>query len=441
LNCTSTSSVPRSEVLKLAIPIMLANVSVPLVGIVDTAVMGQMPDPAYIGATAIGATIFSSVFWLFGFLRMGTGGLVAQAYGAGNSIETRHSIQRALIIGGVFGGAIILLQIPIFALSQIPFTLSEQLQKLTQDYFFVRIYSAPATLMLYGILGGLIGLQRMKSVMATQLVLNILNVALTLFFFFELDWGIKGVALASVLSDYVTLGLGFVLLRGVVAEKPLVQHDKSLFDINRWRRLLEVNSNLFVRTLCLIVAFYWLTAASSHLGVQILAANTLLIQMLHFMAHALDGFAHSAEALGGQAIGKCDRKRFSAVTRSCAEWGAVFSLIFALVYLFLGPEILRLMTTIDSVVSVSEQYLLWIAIAPLITVWGFLLDGIFIGATETRTMRNGMLVSLAIFAASSLILIPFMANHGLWLSYYLLMLSRAITLGLAYPNLLKKMCK
>lgn len=437
---TPTATTPmRITVLRLAIPIMLANVSVPLVGIVDTAVMGRMSDPAYIGATAIGATIFSAVFWLFGFLRMGTGGMVAQSFGAGRHIDTTQTIYRSLLLGVTIGGLIVALQIPIFAISQLAFTTSEKLLSLTGDYFSIRVYSAPATLMLYCVIGGLIGLQRMKSVMLTQIVLNLLNVFLTVVFFSVFNWGIKGVAAASVISEIVTLILGLYLLHRAIPLNFATLSDRTLYEFSRWKKLISLNSNLFIRTLCLIIAFYWMTAASSGLGVQTLAANTLLLHMLHFMAYALDGFAHSVEALGGQAIGLRDKVRFKSSVRASAEWALLFAVLFTLFYASAGSWILGQMTTQTDVILASEQYLLWIVIAPIISVWGFLFDGIFIGATETRTMRNGMLVSLGLFAISTSILVPAYGNHGLWASYYVLMLSRAGTLAAGYPALLNRL--
>ncbi|MBX2835882.1 MAG: MATE family efflux transporter [Gammaproteobacteria bacterium] len=418
---------------------MLANASVPLVGVIDTAVMGQMPNAAYIGAVAIGATIFSSLFWLFGFLRMGTGGLVAQAHGRRDQHAIQQTVYQGLLISLIIGVVILALQIPLFALSQLAFTTSPELLGLTRDYYTVRILAAPAVLVIYVILGALIGLQKMKAVMLIQLFLNLLNVALTLLFFLYFDWGIKGVALATVVSELLTVILGLKLLRSHIPISLKTLNIESVFVASEWRRLFEVNRDLFIRTLCLIAAFYWLTAASSTLGETALAANALLIQMLHFMAHALDGFAHTAESLGGEAYGQRNRQKFIQYTRASTELGASFAILFTLLYFVAGPYFLNLMTTLPDVISYTQTYLPWIVIAPLISVWSFLLDGIFIGVTHTHVMRNGMLVSLALFVAASLLLLPAFGNHGLWAAYSVLMIARAASLVVGLPGILSKL--
>lgn len=214
--------------------------------------------------------------------------------------------------------------------------------------------------------------------------------------------------------------------------------DHALWLKQSWQNLIEVNANLLIRTLCLIIAFYWLTAASTRLGEDILAANALIIQLLHLMAHALDGFAHTAESLGGQAYGKRDRLAFLQVTRASTECALVFALLFSLLYFFLGTTFFHWMTTLDDIVILATRYLPWLAFAPLYSIWSFILDGIFIGVTWSRAMRNGMLLSLLLFIVSTLVFIPILGNHGLWLSYLVLMLARAITLGAKFPDILKQ---
>ena len=428
----------RLKTLKLAIPIMLANITVPLVGVVDTAVMGRMADPVYIGATAIGATIFSSIFWLFGFLRMGAGGQVAQFYGSDEPDEIRDTILRAVLIGFVIGLLLIIVQKPVFWISQQAFTASDQLISLTYEYFSIRIYSAPATLILYALIGALVGLQEMRCVLWVQLVLNLVNIFLNLAFFNIFEWGIKGVAVASVASEYIALVLGGYLVVRSINFKTQELFRASILSPSHLKHLLEINGNLFIRTLCLIAAYYWLTAASSRLGELTLAANTLLIQMLHIMAYSLDGFAHAAESLCGQAFGRRDRKRFVMTVRVCIEWGVLFSVIIGALYLWFSHAILSTMTNLPLVINKAHEYIGWIVLAPLISVWGFLLDGIFIGTTHTRAMRNGMIISLMVFAVSAIIFPAMIGNHGLWAAYYVLMICRAATLGFWYPGILRQ---
>lgn len=308
-------STPRQwhkRVLILALPIILSNVTTPLVGIVDTAVMGRMAEPRYLGATAIGAVIFSSVFWLFGFLRMGTGGLVAQALGGRDAAaapspeknEIDYAIARALLIALILSVVLIVLRHPIANLALRAFTASADLKSLVLDYYHIRIFAAPATLMVYATLGALIGLQDMRSIFLVQLTLNVSNVLLTIGFFEFTDWGIKGVAFATVLAEYLALALSLFVLQKKIALWPIQLSAARLIDTDSMRRLFEVNGNLFIRTLCLTIAFYWLTQSGSRLGELTLAANAILLHMVHFMAYALDGFAHAAETLCGYAYGK-----------------------------------------------------------------------------------------------------------------------------------------
>lgn len=427
----------RYRVLAMALPIMLANASVPLVGVVDTAVMGQMPEPRYIGAVAIGSTLFSSIFWLFGFLRMGTGGLVAQALGANEPNQIKLTVSRSMLLAVMIGLLLILFKEPLFSAAIHWINTTPEMRQLTLTYYSIRVYAAPATLMLYAIIGSLVGLQKMAQVMFIQLILNGVNIALTLGFFHWFEWGLRGVAWATVISEYLALSIGLILLLRYQPLSRTLLLNATFWAKKSWTQLIRINSDLFIRTLCLIIAFYWLTAASANFGETVLAANTLLIQLLHFMAHALDGFAHTAESLGGNAYGKRDRRQFILYTRTSTECALLTAAVFCTGYLFLGEILLRWMTSMEAVISLAQIYLPWLILAPLLSVWSFVLDGIFIGVTRSREMRNGMLISLSAYIVASLVFVPWLGNHGLWLSYFVLMLSRAITLGIRIPNILK----
>lgn len=415
---------------------MLSNITVPLVGLVDTAVMGRMDSPAYLSATAVGAIIFSSVFWIFGFLRMGTGGLVAQALGADDPAGIRQSCRRALLVGAALGALILLAATPLLNLGLWAMQGSEQLHALTAEYFHLRVLAAPATLMLMGMLGTLIGQQRMSAVLGLQLLLNLLNVVLNLAFFSLTDWHIRGVALATVISEYVTLGAGFWLLRGTLWQTPISGDPGRLLDPASLQQFFSVSGNIFIRTLCLTFALYWLTVIGSRQGDVVLAANAILLQMTHFMAHALDGFSHAAETLAGHALGRRDRRALQAAVRAATVWAVLVSLLFVLAYGLGGGWIIDTLTTQETIREAARRWLPWIVLAPLTGVWSFLLDGIFIGTTHTREMRNGMLVALAVFLAATALLVPALGNHGLWLSYHLLLITRAATLGAWYPRVL-----
>ena len=481
----------RNKVLTLAIPIILANISVPLVGMVDTAVMGRMADPVYMGAVALGATIFSSIFWLFGFLRMGTGGLIAQAAGnasvsatatnptvpAGQSDpvdlpsnkdfdagsrQIELTLYRALLTGALLGILLVLLQYPIAQIAAAAFSAGQGLETLMHDYFYIRIYAAPATLITYSVIGALIGLQQMRAVLLVQLLLNLSNILLTILFFVVFDAGVKGVALATVIAEYLSLVYGLVVLAKYVRLFPLRVALSDVLDPVQVRDLFMVNSNLLIRTLCLTFAFYWLTETSLQLGELVLAANVILLHMLHFSSHALDGFAHAAETLTGNAYGRA-RKLSTLEARAttphteqkqtqqsaindfresvavCTIWATLFSLLFVLFFVLGGSSIIALMTTQESVRSFAEQWLWWIVFSPLIGVWSFMLDGIFIGVTHTRDMRNAMLQSLVIFLLANLVLISLFGNAGLWASYYVLMIARTATLYRTYPRIIEAM--
>ena len=452
LSGSNPPAVSHRQVLALALPIILSNVSVPLVGMVDTAVMGRMSEPTYIGATAIGAVIFSSVFWLFGFLRMGTGGLVAQAFGgqhlqadnradaaASGATEVDNAIARALLSALCIGLLLVILQKPIIELALKAFTASDELKQLVRDYCSIRMFAAPATLVTYALLGAFIGLQRTAAVLTIQLLLNLVNIALTIGFFSIFDWGIKGVALATLIAEYVAVGYGLLLLQRSGRLFPLKTTWQVIVAPQAIRELIEVNGNLFVRTLCLTLAFYWLTQSGSMLGEVTLAANAILIHMLHLMAHALDGFSHAAETLCGYAYGQKNRSKFKSSVRTSSLWAMVFACLITIAYGVFGTQIVALMTTLEEVRAHAGQWLPLIALTPLISVWSFLLDGIYIGTTHTREMRNGMIVSLLVFLASNLILVHFYGNTGLWISYIVLMVARTLTLYHTYPRILSRL--
>ncbi len=430
----------RKRVLWLAIPIILSNITVPLTGIVDTAVMGRMASPAYLSATAIAATLFSTIYWVFGFLRMGTSGLVAQSLGADQHERAQRSALRSLGLSISLGLLVLLFAPLLFTMGMLSMDVDEQVRDLTSQYFNVRVFSAPATLLLYSIIGTLVGQQRMRQVFALQLILNVTNVVLTIAFFQFTDWDIVGVALATLISEYVAALCGLAMLWQTLGIRKHLIDNQSIAWLWERTKLLEffrISSDLFIRTMCLTIAFYWLMAMSAKLGVIVLAVNAVLIQMLHLMAHALDGFAHAAETLTGHAYGKRDQVALSSAVRAASFWGFLFALLFTVVYALFGGTIFDLMTTQIDVQNAARTWLWWIVLTPLIGVWSFLLDGIFIGTTHTREMRNGMIVSLTVFICTSAVLVPLLNNHGVWISYYVLMVARAVTLGLWYPRILR----
>ena len=459
--------------LTLAVPVMISNSTVPLVGIVDTAVMGRMGSPEWVAATAVGAVIFSSIYWVFGFLRMATGGLVAQAYGADSHVSIGRICIRALLLGCVFSALLLILQGQLLSLGLAAMDNNGQWQELTARYFHVRIFSAPATLLNYAILGTLIGLQKMRVVLGLQLLLNLLNVVLNIAFFRYTDMDIAGVALATVISEYITLFSGLWILRHLIiaaiyddsheddregnhednrGDKHEDSHDRRHKDRHRHKdrrkhsighwlfskadllRYFRISRDLFIRTLCLTFAFYWMTVLSSRQGVVFLAANTVLLHMVHFASYCMDGFSDACESLTGFAVGRKSKQLFMQASRAAALLGLLAACVFAVSFALFGPAIIALLTTDNATREVANAWLPWVVAAPLIGIWSFLLDGIFIGATQTSSMRNGMLISLALFLLTAAVAVPVWGNTGIWIAYFVLLIARSVTLGFYWPR-------
>jgi len=421
----------------LAVPIILSNLSVPLVGAVDTAVVGHLPDPVYIGAVALGALIFSFLFWGFGFLRMGTTGLIAQAFGAGEGNEVRNILARAFILAFGFGVLIVVLKHQIGTFAFWLLHGGDELESLANQYFTIRVWGAPAVLANYAILGFLIGLQNTRAALVTQLTLNLTNVALDLWFVLHLGWGVEGVAIASVISEYIALCCGLAIIYWNLRQ---IQGRWSRIDIlhrEKLRDFLKLNFDIFVRTLCLIFAFSYFTARSTDFGETILATNAVLLHLLTMMAYGLDGFAHAVEGLGGSAYGANSQKAFKAAVFYTTLWAFFVAVAITIAYVIFGQWIVSWLTSIKSVQLEAARYLPWLVASPLLSVWSFQLDGIYIGITRTVAMRNAMLLSLAAYLFVVWLLVPLFGNHGLWLALMIFMVVRAITLGLWLPRVIR----
>ena len=422
------------RVAALAGPIILSNLSVPLVGAVDTAVVGHLSDPVYIGAVALGAVIFSLIFWGFGFLRMSTSGLVAQSLGRGDPQEVRAILCRALLIALAVGALLVLAQWP---LGRGALALTDARGRLLEEtfcYFQIRIWGAPATLANYAVLGCLIGLQRTGTALIHQLTLNLTNVLLDVALVFGLQMQTAGVAAASVAAECVAAGVGLALIARHLPHAFTVSRSR-LLSSERLRDLLIINVNIAVRTLCLTASFFYFTAAGTRLGEIVLAANAVLLHFMTFMAYGLDGFAHAAETLAGNAYGARRARDFKAAVRASTMLAVAVAGGYTLLYALGGTVLINLLTDIHAVRQLAYSYLPWLVAAPLLSVWSFQLDGIFIGTTRTREMRNAMLLSLAGFIAVTVPLVQYLGNHGLWAGLLIFMLLRAVTLAYYYPAL------
>jgi MATE family multidrug resistance protein len=423
-------------ILTIALPVMISNVSTPLIGIVDTGVVGQIPDPAYIGAVAVGSLIFSFVFWGFGFLRMGTTGLTAQALGARNTDEMSACLGRALMIAAIAGVALILLQWPIRGTAFALLTGSAGVERLAIEYFDIRIWAAPATFANYALLGWFIGLGRTDIGLVLQLILNLSNIALDALFVLGFGWDVRGVAFGTLLAECLAAAVGLLVAARHLRSLGGHWSPDHLFDSVRLRRTIAVNGDIMLRSLALVSVFVWFIAQGAKQGDIVLAANAVLIHFISFAAFFLDGLAFSAEAFVGRALGAGDRAGFKAAAKMTTLWAAVVAALMSLVLFGFGASIVDILTVDSAAREAARLYLPWAAAAPILGVWAFQLDGIFIGATRTVDMRNAMLMSLLIFFAAWWVMLPF-GNHGLWAALYVHYLARTATLAYYYPGLVR----
>ena len=441
---SSVNKITHRAVWMIAAPMIISNISVPLVGAVDTAVVGHLPEPKHIGAVALGALIFTFLYWGFGFLRMGTTGFIARAHGAGDSAALDATLLRVLLLALVFGVGVVMFGKPLISLVLFLLDGGAAVEELARQYSEIRVFSAPATLCVYVFTGWFIGMHNTRRALLLVLTLNLTNVALDLLFVPVLKLGVGGVAWATLIAEYTAAALGFFMLRRrliSVIKRALssAKNRRELRDAGAMLSLLKTNANIFIRTMCLMLAFAWFTAQSARLGEITLAANTILLHLQSIMAYALDGFAHAAEALAGSAYGAKNREAFRRAVRLSTAWAAASALLVSVAYYFIGDALIGLFTDIEIVIDASRDYLIWMVALPLLSVWSFQLDGIFIGTGHAREMRNAMLIATATYLALATTLIPQLGNHGLFLALSCFMLLRAITLWRYYPTIVKSM--
>ncbi len=429
------TSVTHGRVLRIAGPIVLSNATVPLLGAVDTAVVGQLGDPASLGAVGIGAVILATLYWAFGFLRMSTSGLAAQAQGAGDMGERSAVLLRALIVAGLAGLALVAAQVALFAGAFALAPASARVEALAHQYLAIRIWGAPATIALYALTGWLVGLERTRAVLVLQLWQNGLNIALDLWFVLGLGWGVPGVAGATLIAEWTGLALALWLARDAFGAA-LRQAVIRLSDRIAIRRMFSASRDIMGRTVLLQLSFTTFVFLGARFGDVTLAANQVLMQFLEITAYALDGLAFAAEALIGQAVGARSLADTRAAGRITMQWGFGGAAALALVFAAAGPGIVDLMTTSAEVRIEARAYLPWLVVAPLIGVAAWIYDGIFIGALLTGDMLRAMLASVAIYALALILLVPLAGNHGLWAALMVMNAARTLTLWRLYPKVL-----
>lgn len=421
----------NKQILHIALPSIISNITVPLLALVDTTIVGHLGSASYIAAIALGGMIFNMIYWLFNFLRMGTGGLTAQAYGANQHQATSYILLRSLTIAGGIALTLLLLQRPIFQVTFHFVTATAEVRSLASIYFNILIWGAPAMLALYSFTGWFLGMQNARIPMCIAITQNVVNIAVSTLLVFGYHLKIEGVALGTLISQYTALLLAVIFC---LTKFDVKQHFelKAILDINTLKRFFQVNRDIFLRTLCLIAVTTYFTSAGSTQGELTLAANTLLMQFFIIFSYFMDGFAYAGEALGGRYFGAHDRLNFQRVTRCLFAWGGALSVLFFFIYFLSGTSLLHLLTDDSQVINRAQQYLPIIYFIPLISFAAFLFDGLYIGTTATRYMLISMFCASAAFFV--LINVCTLSNTLLWLAFLVYLGGR----GLMQAFLFKK---
>lgn len=418
----------QRKVWALAAPMILSNLSVPMVALVDTAVVGHLPHAHQLAAVAVGGSLYTLLTWAMGFLRMGSTGFAAQAAGRGDGGALRQVLVQGLGLGVFLALLLGMLASPLSSAALSLMQPSAELDLLARQYFQIRLFGLPASLASYALIGWLLGTQSARGPLAILLTANLINVSLDLLFVLGLEWGVAGAAWASVIAEWSGALLGLWLARGALRHYPGQVDRSALKRWSNWRPLLAVNRDIFIRTLALQLVFFLITVQGTRLGDATVAANALLLNGLTLTAYALDGLAHAVEALSGHALGARDRNALRRSLLVAGIWSLLASAGFALFFLLGGHWFVGMLTNIAEVRELALDFLPYLALLPLLAVWSYLLDGLFIGATRAREMRDAMLLALALALPLGWLLRG-MENHGLWLAFLLFMTLRSLVLG------------
>lgn len=436
-----TVNITKWHIFRLSIPIFFSNIAIPLVGLVDTGLMGHLENEKYLIAVSISTTFLTMILWSFGFLRMGTVGLISQAMGKADYRELTNILIRNIIIA-IFIALLIIVLKPLLLniLSQI-FVTSLETKNLISDYVSIRIFSAPAELILYVLVGFYLGIQRTSISSLLVLTSSLLNIIFSIYFVRELNLNVSGVALGTLLAFFITTIISSVYTYYFIIKRFKVIprfNSKIIFNYKKLFKLFNINFNIFIRTILLTFSFFWITYLSSTLGEEYVAINSILIQLILISSFFLDAYAFSTEGIIGYSIGRKSLKMFLSSVKNSIILSFITGLIISLIFLFSAKEIINLITNIEFLRYLSYKYLLWVIIIPPIASLCYQLDGIFIGATQTKEMRNSMIVSVAIYITLSIFLTQELHNYGIWFSLLLFMGLRASTLHFYFPNILKK---
>jgi MATE family multidrug resistance protein len=416
-------------------PMILANVAIPLRGAVDTAVVGHLSEPYFLVAVATGMTIFNFIFFGFNCLRMGTTAPTAQAAGAGDHTEVRAILWRALVLSVLISSGLLLLQLPIIDAALWMISASAEAESHARTFFLIRIWAMPAALATYAVIGWLYGLEDARVPLVLQIATNGINIGLDFLFVFGFGWGVAGVAAAGLIADFAGLAIAAFVIHRRLRQLGGASPWSRVMDTGRMRRMLAINRDIFLRTLCVVSVSAIFIAKSAELGDLEAAANQILLNFLMFTSFGIDGLAFAAEALIGEAVGRRDRYRFRIAVRAVLCWTFVFGVLNALIYWVFGLQIVYLMTDIETVRRMAEDYIAWSIAMPIVSSWAFTFDGIFIGATRTKTLRNSMFVAFGVFLVMVFAGPPELGNDRLWLGFFLFLTLRGTILASLYPRL------
>lgn len=416
------------EILDLAVPSIVTNITTPLLGLVDVAIVGHMGAAAYIGAIAVGGSMFNMLYWLFGFLRMGSSGMTAQCYGSGDKEGQSKILEQALLVALIAGALMIALRHPVCEAVLWFMDVDTTTRELARTYFLILIWGAPAVLGNYVICGWLLGMQNSKATMWISIFINLCNIAVSCTFVYALHYNIPGVALGTLCAQWA----GFFLAASIA----LLRYDiilcrlKELYELKGLKRFFRINGDIFLRTVCLVTVTLWFTRTGARQGEEMLAVNALLMQFFTLFSFFMDGFGFSGEALAGKYIGAGDKPRLSESIIKICRWGLLLAVIFTIIYVVGGDLLLRLLSDDHKVVAHAREYMYWVVTIPIAGFLAFTWDGVFIGATATREMLMTMACATAIFFATYFIAYPLLGNHGLWLAFIGYLLTRSVALSI-----------
>ena len=433
----------RSNVFAQSWPIMLANAAAPVVGLVDTFVIGRYSSTTALAGIGLGAVIYGIAYWGFGFLRMSTAGLAAQSDGAQDEGGVQAHLMRAVPLGLLIGLLIFTAQIPLIAGAFKVFTGTAEVESAAATYIGARLWGLPATLASIALMGWFVGISRSALALKMQIVLNAVNIILSPLFVIQFGWGLWGVGIASAIAEWCGLAAGlwlaYTAIKGRGGFRPAALSKSELLDPVPLKKLGITNSNIFIRTMCLTLGFSFFGNAAAAQGVIFLAGFHILMQFITMVALVLDAFAHTAEAVTGAAYGAKNKARFNKAVKLTTEFSVLFAILIALSIYFLGPYFIAVLTKDPAVIESALRYLPYCALAPIAGFAAWQLDGIFIGTTRTREMRNAGIMAVAIYITAHYVLIPKLGNDGIWIAFLIYYISRAVTLAFYFPNIRKQM--